>query len=128
MPQAIRTWCAAHGVPRPGGTMLALMRLIFDSLAAKIRRGARENCGRLAPFEIECLHVIGGAHRKRLTEPDDGRAVGIPVWRALPKPRRWATSWCQARAAGLVSSLAENRRRYNRTRSIETKTIINRKK
>ena len=34
MPQAIRTWCAAHGVPSPADDA-ALMRLIFDSLAAK---------------------------------------------------------------------------------------------
>ena len=34
MPQAIRAWCAAHGVPSPADDA-ALMRLIFDSLAAK---------------------------------------------------------------------------------------------
>ena len=53
MPQAIRTWCAAHGVPSPADDA-ALMRLIFDSLAAKyaevlgkLRRWATSWCRRV---------------------------------------------------------------------------------
>ena len=63
-------WCAAHGVPSPADDA-ALMRLIFDSLAAKYAE-VLGKLRRLAPFEIECLHVIGGgvvlrAHPKRST-------------------------------------------------------------
>ena len=64
MPQAIRAWCAAHGVPSPADDA-ALMRLIFDSLAAKYAE-VLGKLRRLAPFEIECLHVIGGGAQNDL--------------------------------------------------------------
>ena len=88
MPQAIRTWCAAHGVPVPADDA-ALMRLIFDSLAAKYA----EVLGKLRR-----LAVVAG--------PAEATALGNIM--------------VQARAAGVVSSLAEMRRYIGR--SIETKT------
>ncbi|MFQ7055475.1 MAG: rhamnulokinase [Alistipes sp.] len=77
MPQAIRAWCAAHGVPSPADDA-ALMRLIFDSLAAKYAE-VLGKLRRLAPFEIECLHVIGGGAQNDLLNRMTADAVGIPV-------------------------------------------------
>ena len=62
MPQAIRTWCAAHGVPSPADDA-ALMRLIFDSLAAKY---------------AEVLGKLRRRRTERPAEPDDGRRCRHP--------------------------------------------------
>ena len=118
MPQAIRTWCAAHGVPSPADDA-ALMRLIFDSLAAKYAE-VLGKLRRLAPFEIECLHVIGGGAQNDLLNRMTADAVGIPVVAGPAEATALGNIMVQARAAGVVSSLAEMRRYIGR--SIETKT------
>lgn len=118
MPAAIRTWCAAHGYPVPADDA-ALMRLIFDSLAAKYA----EVLGRLrslAPFEIECLHVIGGGAQNDLLNRMTADACGIPVVAGPAEATALGNIMVQARAAGVVGSLSEMRQ-YIR-RSIETKT------
>ena len=118
MPQAIRAWCAAHGVPVPADDA-ALMRLIFDSLAAKYAE-VLGKLRRLAPFEIECLHVIGGGAQNDLLNRMTADAVGIPVVAGPAEATALGNIMVQARAAGVVSSLAEMRRYIGR--SIETKT------
>lgn len=118
MPAAIRTWCAAHGVSVPADDA-ALMRLIFDSLAAKYA----EVLGRLrslAPFGIECLHVIGGGAQNDLLNRMTADACGIPVVAGPAEATALGNIMVQARAAGVVGSLSEMRQ-YIR-RSIETKT------
>ena len=118
MPQAIRTWCAAHGVPSPADDA-ALMRLIFDSLAAKYAE-VLGKLRRLAPFEIECLHVIGGGAQNDLLNRMTADAVGIPVVAGPAEATALGNIMVQARAAGVVSTLAEKRRNIGRL--IETKT------
>lgn len=117
MPEAIRAWCAAHGIAVPADDA-ALMRLIFDSLAAKYA----EVLGRLrqlAPFEIECLHVIGGGAQNDLLNRMTADACGIRVVAGPAEATALGNILVQARAAGVVSSLSEMRQ-YIR-RSIETK-------
>ena len=111
-------WCAAHGVPSPADDA-ALMRLIFDSLAAKYAE-VLGKLRRLAPFEIECLHVIGGGAQNDLLNRMTADAVGIPVVAGPAEATALGNIMVQARAAGVVSSLAEMRRYIGR--SIETKT------
>ena len=97
----------------------ALMRLIFDSLAAKYAE-VLGKLRRLAPFEIECLHVIGGGAQNDLLNRMTADAVGIPVVAGPAEATALGNIMVQARAAGVVSSLAEMRRYIGR--SIETKT------
>ena len=75
---------------------------------------------RLAPFEIECLHVIGGGAQNDLLNRMTADAVGIPVVAGPAEATALGNIMVQARAAGVVSSLAEMRRYIGR--SIETKT------
>lgn len=117
MPKAIRVWCAEHGIPAPADDA-ALMRLIFDSLAAKYA----EVLGKLrqtAPFGIECLHVIGGGAQNDLLNRMTADAIGIPVVAGPAEATALGNIMVQARAAGVVRSLAEMRQ-YIR-RSIGTK-------
>ena len=103
----------------PRASDAALMRLIFDSLAAKYAE-VLGKLRRLAPFEIECLHVIGGGAQNDLLNRMTADAVGIPVVAGPAEATALGNIMVQARAAGVVSSLAEMRRYIGR--SIETKT------
>lgn len=117
MPAAIRAWCAAHDIPAPADDS-ALMRLIFDSLAAKYAE-VLDKLRQMAPFGIECLHVIGGGAQNDLLNRMTADAIGIPVVAGPAEATALGNIMVQARAAGIVGSLAEMRR-YIR-RSVETK-------
>lgn len=117
MPQAIRAWCRSRGLAEPADDG-ATMRLIFDSLAAKYAEVLRK-LRRLAPYEIECLHVIGGGAQNELLNRMTATVCGIPVVAGPAEATALGNIMVQARTAGLVGSLDEMRR-YIR-RSIETK-------
>ncbi|MDE6779545.1 MAG: rhamnulokinase, partial [Alistipes sp.] len=110
--------CAAHGMTVPAGDA-ALMRLIFDSLAAKYAE-VLHKLQSLAPFRIERLHVIGGGAQNELLNRMTAAACDIPVVAGPAEATALGNIMVQARAAGIVNSLAEMRQ-YVRS-SIETKT------
>ncbi len=117
MPQAIRLYCEsrAMAVPEDDAT---LIRLIFDSLAAKYAEVLNKLRG-VAPFEIKTLHVIGGGAQNELLNQMTADACGIPVVAGPSEATALGNVMVQARAAGLVGSLTEMRSYI--LRSIETK-------
>ncbi|MDE6045844.1 MAG: rhamnulokinase [Alistipes sp.] len=117
MPQAIRSWCRSHGVAQPADDA-ATMRLIFDSLAAKYADVLRK-LQSLAPFEIECLHVIGGGAQNELLNRLTATACGIPVVAGPTEATALGNILVQARAAGLAGSLAEMRRHIRRSTEVK---------
>lgn len=117
MPEAIRAHCRAHGLAEPADDA-ATMRLIFDSLAAKYA-GVLQKLRQLAPFDIECLHVIGGGAQNDLLNRMTATACGIPVVAGPVEATALGNVMVQARTAGLAGSLAEMRRHVRR--SAETK-------
>lgn len=117
MPAAIRRYCETNGVPVPADDA-AMMRLIFDSLAAKYA-AVLDKLRSVAPFPIEVLHVIGGGAQNDLLNQMTADACGIPVVAGPAEATALGNVMVQARAAGLVGSLSEMRR-YIRA-SIETK-------
>ena len=119
MPTAIRLYCEARGLAVPQDDA-AMIRLIFDSLAAKYAE-VLNNLRAVAPFEIKTLHVIGGGAQNGLLNQMTADACGIPVVAGPTEATALGNVMVQARAAGLVGSLAEMRR-YIR-RSIETTTF-----
>ena len=123
MPQAIRLYCEARAmaVPEDDAT---LIRLIFDSLAAKYAEVLNKLRG-VAPFEIKTLHVIGGGAQNELLNQMTADACGIPVVAGPSEATALGNVMVQARAAGLVGSLAEMRSYI--LRSIETKRFEPRK-
>ncbi len=118
MPATIRTWCAANGKAVPADDA-AMIRLIFDSLAAKYAEVLGKLQG-VAPFTIETLHVIGGGAQNELLNQMTADACGIPVVAGPSEATALGNVMVQARSAGLVGSLTEMRQ-YIR-KSIETKT------
>ena len=123
MPEAIRCYCRETGLAVPAGDA-AMMRLIFDSLAAKYAE-VLDKLRSVAPFPIEVLHVIGGGAQNDLLNQMTADACGIPVVAGPSEATALGNVMVQARAAGLVGSLGEMRR-YIR-RSIETQTFEPRK-
>lgn len=117
MPQAIRLYCESRAMAIPENDA-QLMRLIFDSLAAKYAE-VLEKLRTVAPFEIKTLHVIGGGAQNDLLNQMTSNACGIPVVAGPSEATALGNVMVQARAARLVGSLNEMRR-YIR-RSIETK-------
>lgn len=117
MPEAIRRYCREQAIPLPKSDA-GMMRLIFDSLAAKYA----EVLGRLrklAPFPVERLHVIGGGARNALLNRMTAAACGLPVVAGPAEATALGNVMVQARSAGEVGSLQEMRE-YVR-RSVETK-------
>lgn len=117
MPQAIRLYCEARAMAVPADDA-AMMRLIFDSLAAKYAE-VLDKLRQVAPFEIKALHVIGGGAQNDLLNQMTSTACGIPVVAGPSEATALGNVMVQARAAGLVGSLGEMRH-YIR-RSIATK-------
>lgn len=104
MPAAIRAWCRDRGLTEPADDA-AMMRLIFDSLAAKYAE-VLQKLQSLAPFPIECLHVIGGGAQNDLLNRMTAAACGIPVVAGPSEATALGNVMVQARTAGLVGSLA----------------------
>ena len=107
MTEAIRTYCHATHQPIPR-TRGELVRCIFDSLAMRYRQvfGYLQE---LAPWPIECLHIIGGGARNHLLNQFTCNAVGIPVIAGPSEATALGNVLMQIRAAGIVSSLKEMR-------------------
>lgn len=107
MPKAIRAYCREHGIPEPADDA-ALMRSIFDSLAARyaaVLRELQKACG----FTVSALHVIGGGAQNELLNRLTAEACGIPVIAGPAEATALGNVLVQARAAGLVGSLSQMR-------------------
>ena len=116
MPSAIRLYCESRAMAVPADDA-AMMRLIFDSLAAKYAEVLDKLRG-IAPFEIKALHVIGGGAQNALLNQMTATACGVPVVAGPSEATALGNVMVQARAAGLVGSLQEMRQYI--ARSIET--------
>ena len=117
MPAAIRLYCESRGLAVPESDA-QLIRLIFDSLAAKYA-DVLGKLQQVSPFEIKTLHVIGGGAQNDLLNQMTADACGIPVVAGPSEATALGNVMVQARAAGLVGSLQEMRQYI--LRSIETK-------
>lgn len=108
MDEAIRAYCRLHGIAEPCDDA-AMMRLIFDSLAAKYGE-VLARLQKVAPFKIDALHVIGGGARNDLLNRLTAEATGIKVIAGPSEATALGNLMIQARTAGLVDSLADMRR------------------
>ena len=121
---AIRDWCRGRGKVPPADDA-ALVRCIFESLAARYGE-VLDNLRGVAPFAIERLHVIGGGAQNDLLNQLTADACGIPVVAGPSEATAIGNVMVQARALGLVGSLARMRD-YIR-RSVEVREFLPRTK
>lgn len=85
------------------------IRCIFDSLALKYKYVL--NClQKMAPFDIERLHVIGGGSQNKLLNQMTANSIGIPVVAGPSEATAIGNVMMQAKGVGAVSSLDEMRK------------------
>jgi len=107
MPAAIAAYCTAQGQVAPA-SHAATVRCIFESLALKYKQTLND-LKKVAPFPIEKLHVIGGGAQNNLLNQLTADALGIPVVAGPGEATAIGNIMLQAKAAGVVHSLAEMR-------------------
>ncbi len=107
MTKAITDYCIATGQEAPS-THEEFVRCIFESLALKYKY-VIEILKKLAPFEIEKLHVIGGGSKNPLLNQWTANAINIPVVAGPSEATAIGNIMIQAKAAGCVDSLQEMR-------------------
>lgn len=120
MPEAIRSYCTSRNIAPPADDA-AMARLIFDSLAAKYAE-VLDKLRAVAPFEIECLHIIGGGARNALLNQMTADACGIPVIAGPAEATALGNIMVQARTDGQAGSLAGMRELISR--SVDTETFL----
>jgi rhamnulokinase len=86
-----------------------VVRCVLDSLALAFRRTLRE-ASDLAGKDIDVIHMVGGGARNALLCQLTADACGLPVVAGPVEATALGNLLVQARAAGLVTSLADARR------------------
>lgn len=107
MPAAIKHYCTETHQPVPQSRG-EITRCIFDSLSMRYRQvfGYLQD---MAPWPIECLHIIGGGARNQLLNQFTCNAVGVPVIAGPSEGTALGNILMQARAAGVAVSLQDMR-------------------
>ena len=104
---AITNFCVATGQIAPT-SHTEFVRCIFESLSLKYK-SILGMLIKLAPFDIEKLHVIGGGSKNPLLNQWTANAIGIPVIAGPSEATAIGNVMIQAKAAGCVDSLQEMR-------------------
>ncbi len=108
MSRAITDYCLRTNQQAPE-TDTSLIRCIFESLALKYRY-VLENLIRIAPFEIQRLHVIGGGSQNKLLNQWTANSIGIPVVAGPSEATAIGNIMMQAKSLGLVKNRQDMRR------------------
>ncbi|OUN72078.1 rhamnulokinase family protein [Barnesiella sp. An55] len=108
MPEAVADYCRAHGMNIPQ-THAEYVRCILESLALKYRY-VLSRLQQIAPFRIECVHVIGGGSQNELLNRFTAAATGVPVVAGPAEATALGNVLVQLRALGVVSDRDSMRR------------------
>jgi len=107
MTEAIVAFCNNTGQKAPE-TDAEFIRCIFDSLALKYKY-VLNSLQKVAPFQIEKLHVIGGGSQNKLLNQATADSIGLPVVAGPSEATAIGNIMLQAKGLGLVNSLQEMR-------------------
>ena len=118
MTTAIARYCEAHQTAAPQSDD-DFVRCIFRSLAHRYAE-VLEQLKAMAPYPIECLHVIGGGSQNELLNQWTANAIGMPVVAGPAEATAIGNCFIQAKAAGLVGDRWEMRQRIAKAFSTTT--------
>jgi rhamnulokinase len=107
MPGAIREFCRLTGQRQPEDHAQTV-RCIFESLALKYRETYDAMCA-VAGLGVDRLHIIGGGSKNALLCQFTANATRVPVLAGPAEGTAIGNVMMQARALGVVGSLAEMR-------------------
>lgn len=104
---AIETYCRHHHLNLPQ-THAQFVRTIFESLAMRYRVvfNALKN---MAPFAIDCLHIIGGGSMNDTLNQMTANAIGIPVSAGPAEATAIGNIMMQLKACGLIKDVTQMR-------------------
>lgn len=108
MGEAIREYCRRHGEPVPE-TRGQMARCIYESLALRYRQ-VFDKLRLLAPYRLECLHIIGGGSRNEMLNQWTANALGVPVIAGPTEATAIGNVMVQAIAAGMAEDVKSMRR------------------
>ncbi|WP_436774694.1 rhamnulokinase [Yinghuangia sp. YIM S09857] len=120
MPQRIAEYCARTDQPIPQSPP-AIVRCIIESLAVAYRRTVR-SVADLSGTTVDTIHLVGGGSRNELLCQLTADACGIPVVAGPVEATAIGNVLVQARAAGVVETLAEMRELTAATQPLRTYT------
>ncbi|UBU09837.1 rhamnulokinase [Nonomuraea gerenzanensis] len=107
MPARIAAECRRTG-QRPPASPAAYVRCVLESLALGHRLAVRQAM-ELSGRDVEVVHLVGGGSRNELLCRLTADACGLPVVAGPGEATTFGNVLVQARAAGLVSDLAQMR-------------------
>ncbi|MFI7637065.1 rhamnulokinase family protein [Nonomuraea sp. NPDC049400] len=107
MPARIAAECRRTG-QRPPSSPAGYVRCVLESLALGHRLAVRQAM-ELSGRDVEVVHLVGGGSRNELLCRLTADACGLPVVAGPAEATALGNVLVQARAAGLVSDLAEMR-------------------
>jgi len=107
MPEAIQEYCRLTGQPIPE-TKGEIARCIYDSLVLKYKYTIKQ-IEAVTGKSIEKLHIIGGGANNIAMNQLTADATGITVWAGPTEATATGNLMLQAKAMGIVNSLAEIR-------------------
>jgi len=108
MPSRIAGYARETGQPVPTAPD-EIVRCILDSLALAFRHTIRDAVT-LASHDVDVVHVVGGGARNALLCQLTADATGLPVVAGPVEATALGNVLVQARAAGVVTDLADARR------------------
>lgn len=117
MTAAISAYCKKTGQEAPSSDA-EYVRCIFDSLALKYKY-VLDCLQKVAPFQIEKLHVIGGGSQNKLLNQLTANSTGIPVVAGPSEATAIGNVMIQAKGVGAVKTLDEMRSIIRNSVSIE---------
>ncbi|WP_163714335.1 rhamnulokinase [Mangrovibacterium lignilyticum] len=107
MPDAIANWCEKSGQGRPE-SHAEVIRCIYDSLALKYRQ-VLDEIRQVSAKNIDRIHVIGGGCNNDFLNQITADVCELPVWAGPTEATATGNILMQAKALGVVKSLAEIR-------------------
>ena len=107
MPLAIKNYCIKTGQPAPENKG-EIARCIYDSLVLKYKFTIKQ-IESVTGKKIEKLHIIGGGAHNQMVNQLTADATGIPVLAGPTEATAVGNIMMQAKALGVVKSLAEIR-------------------
>lgn len=122
MPEAIRNFCRKTNQFIPE-TKDQIARCIFDSLALKYKFTLAQ-IESITGKRIEKLHIIGGGANNEMLNQFTANATGVPVVAGPSEATAIGNILMQARALGMLKSLAEARKVVQQSFDVKTFTPV----
>ena len=117
MTQAVKDYCAGHGLPVPE-TLGQLLKCVYRSLAVSYRKAITE-LEALTGKKYTAIHIVGGGSQADYLNRLTAAATGLPVYAGPTEGTALGNLMAQMIHQGTFSSLAQAREAIHRSFPIQ---------